>query len=160
MPRCPTVHAIEPNEWFPCLIQNCQRKFQTIGSRTRHIQTRHDDHEPQIPHLQNILEAPRTPSPPAPNNLSPGAEDDFPPDDFEIPGPSTPLPTLTDLSALAFGDDTSPIVSHLSSPSSSHSSSSFQSDESVLSTFTEYHPLINGEPCNEDGTPLLDPESQ
>jgi hypothetical protein len=60
MPRRPTIHTLEPIEWFPCLITTCQRKFRTIGGHTKHIQARHIGY---VPHLQDILEAPRTPSP-------------------------------------------------------------------------------------------------
>ena len=103
--------------------------------------------------------------------------------------PEVPHPTVSDLSAPAFAVDATPMAlndssfdigtSQLSSPHFSRSSSpsSSQSNESVQSTFTK-HPLINGEsiklhgihfltyqqrhvgePCNEDGSPLLDPES-
>jgi len=154
MPRCPTIHTTEPKEWFPCLIQSCPRNFRSIGGRTRHTQVKHND---QNPFPQDMLRAPgRTPHPVTPDNFSGSDGDsDFPPDDFEMPRPSNvPHSTVSDLSddaaPMALNDDTFDITSRASqlSPSPfSISRSPSQSNELVQSTvtFTEYHPLINGE---------------
>jgi len=115
--------------------------------------------------------------------------DDFPPDDFARPSdiPHHTISDLSDVDAapMALNDNTFDIRTPQLSPdpppfSSSRSPSPSRSNESVQSTvtFTENHPFINGEsinlhgmhflsyrrryvgePCNEDGSPLLDPES-
>ena len=113
-------------------------------------------------------------------------------DNFEMPRSSdVPHPTvsLADSSAPASAVSAAPMALNdnafnietpqlfESSPPFSRSSSPSQSNESVQSTFTKRHPLINGEfielhdihfltyrqrhvgkPCNEDGSPLLDPD--
>lgn len=196
MPRCSTLHTTDPKEWFFCTIQSCPKKFRSIGGRTKHVQAKHPND--QLEGTQDMLGAPgRTPHPVTPDNLS-GSDgdsdfppDDFPPDDFEMPtrpsSVSHPSPTISDV---AFAVDAAPMdlndntfdirtpESESSPPPFNSSRSPSQSNESAQSTFTEHHPLINGEsiklhyihfltyrqryigePCNKDGSPLLDPGS-
>jgi hypothetical protein len=38
MPRRSKILYSEPNEWFPCPVLGCSRKFRTQTGRTKHIQ--------------------------------------------------------------------------------------------------------------------------
>lgn len=153
MPPCSTFHVTEPKEWFPCLIQNCPRKFRNLHGHTRHTRAMHKVDTPQNPHLQDMLGLARTPQPVIPDDLS-GTYEDFPLDNFEMPrssnfscptapDPQDPAPTFGAPPTVLNNGDFDAGFSWLSSPP--HSRSRSQSNESVPSTFTEYHPLINGE---------------
>jgi hypothetical protein len=55
MPRRPTTHVPEPQQWFSCLVADCPRQFRTISGRTRHINAKHDANDPRhensAPHI-------------------------------------------------------------------------------------------------------------
>ena len=171
----PKSYTTEPKEWFPCPVQGCPKFFRNIGSRTRHI-ARHTNDQKSF--LQDMLRQPGWTPHPVTQEVTSDQDSDFPPNNFEMPGPSNvphPSPTASAAAPMTLDDDTFDI--RTSPPPFPSSRSPSPSNESVQSTFTEYHPLINGEsiklhhihfltyqqyvgaPCNEDGSPLLDPES-
>jgi hypothetical protein len=47
MPRRPTTHVPEPQQWLLCLVSDCPRKFRTTSGRTRHIDATHDENDPR-----------------------------------------------------------------------------------------------------------------
>lgn len=47
MPRRPTIHAPEPQQWFLCPFADCPRKFRTISGRTRHVNAKHNENDPR-----------------------------------------------------------------------------------------------------------------
>jgi Plavaka transposase len=182
MPRRPTIHAPEPQQWFLCSVADCPRKFRTISGRTRHINAKHDENDPrhensgpQIPpkHPQARVNPPLSHDDPnlldigMSNSLHLGDSDgdsdphfreltplSIDPGDIDMPGPPNPLVSPTP---------------------SSPSPSSETGEDSIRVPDVEYHPYIDGayflpfrliasnifyqaQPCDEDGILLLNPK--
>lgn len=131
-------------KWFSCPIENCPRKFQSIGGHTQHTQAKHDNDRFS---LQDMLATPGNFSRSEPSD---NGNRDFPPDDSDF-----------EMGQMALNDNTSGFDIRTSQPESSessHSRSPSQVSESVpnQSTFTECHPVINGESIKLHGIHFFD----
>ena len=143
MPRRPTTHAPEPQQWFLCSVADCPRKFRTTSGRTRHIDTKHDENDPR-----NGIPTPQFPPkrPQARVNL-PFSQDD--PNPLDIRMSNSPhlgdtdsgfrenTPLLIEPGELDMPNPPNP----LNSPTPSSPDS--EADEDSIPA-AEYHPYVDG----------------
>lgn len=148
MPRWPTTHVREPNEWFSCVVPYCPSKFRSINGRTQHIRAMHTCNELLV-QCDNIrLDFPAMPVSECSRVPSPQSEtmDELYSqalNDFELTSTSSPrvsdLPELDNiqpqLEDYEFRSPSPPPFIHANSGSPAPLEESMQ---------TEDHPFING----------------
>ena len=165
MPRHPTIHAPEPQQWFLCPVVGCPHKFQMISGQTRHINAKHNKNDPR---WENS--APQIP----PKRPQARVNSPLSYDDPNLLGNTDSDSHFREYTPLSSNIDMLSLPNLLTSPApSSDSSLSSETDEDSIPS-VECHPYIDGmyflpfrlrlilsnifyqaQPCDEDRILLL-----